>query len=246
MGSTRLPGKVMKEILGHPMLWHIYNRLQGAKTLDDIVIATTINPLDKVIIEFAKENGIKYYRGSEMDIVDRMYMTAEKFGATALVRVTADCPLVDPEIVDMMVEAFSVGNYDYVSNWSPTQRTYPHGIEVEMYSFKCLRKLWIEVKDPLLREWIPFNIHDNSDQYNIKIIQNDSDLSVYRLTVDYEEDFLLVNKIYSELFKQNSVFSMVDILRLMEKNPELAKINEQYSEKKGVEGYVEQKGRKLV
>lgn len=245
MGSNRLPKKVMREILGKPMLWHIFRRLRTVSNITDVVISTTLNPLDKDIIEFAKEYKIKYYAGSENDIVDRMYQTAKYFDATALIRITADCPVVDPFIVENLVNSFLQNNFDYVSNWSPQKRTYPHGLEVEIYSISCLDRLWNEVKDPLLREWIPFNIHENPDKFDIKILENETDITEFRWTVDYKEDLILIEKIYSELYRDDYIFTMEDILKIIDTTPDLKKINDKYKEKKGVEGYIEQKKENL-
>jgi spore coat polysaccharide biosynthesis protein SpsF len=241
ISSTRLARKVMKRILGYPMLWHIFKRIEQACSIDKVVIATSTNAGDEEIVTFARNHGIDYYRGSEDDIVDRMYQTACKFEATGLVRVTADCPVVDPKVIDEVVGYFVEDTCDYVSNWGPYKRTYPHGLEVEIYSRDCLQRLWQDVKEPLMREWLPFNIHNNPDKFHMRIVENEVDLSDFRWTVDYEEDFVLVSKIYRELYKENVIFTMEDILRFIRKNPELSKINEKFKEQKGIEDYLEQK-----
>ncbi len=241
MGSTRLAGKVMKEIMNKPMIQHIYNRLNEVKTVDEVVIATTLDTRDKVIVEFAKKNGIKCYAGSEKDLVDRMYQTADRFEATAIIRVTADCPLVDPVIVESVASTLLDYDYDYVSTWTPQSRSYPHGLDVDGYSMKCLKRLWHEVKDPLLREWIPFNIHEHPHEFHVKVLPNDEDLSGLRLTVDYEEDLILIHKIYDSLYREDRIFCMDEIIEFLKMNPELAKINEKYKDKKGIEGYIKGK-----
>lgn len=243
MGSTRLPQKVLMDINGRPMLWHIVNRLKGAASISEVVIATTNKPLDEAITAFAEQHGIPYYAGSEDDLVDRLYQTAVKFNASALVRITADCPFADPVEVDKVVSLFCEdAECDYASNWSINHRTFPHGLEVEIYSTECLKRLWTEVSDPLMREWIPFNVQEHPDKFNIKILNNDTDLTYLRITVDYEEDLVLAKKIYSELYREDKLFYMDDIVELLSRKPEMVKINEKHGDKKGVEGYIEKKG----
>ena len=246
MGSTRLPGKVLKNIQGVPMLWHMYRRVKAAEYIDRVIIATTLNTYDKEIVRFAESRNLDYYAGSENDILDRMYNAALTFDATAIVRITADCPLIDPEIIDKIITAYIEDNCDYVSNWSPNKRTYPHGLEAELYSRKCLEQLWNNVDDPLLREWLPFNIHDNLADFQVKFVEHETDLSGFRWTVDYEEDLTLVRKLYSGLYSENHIFKLNDLIEFFNKNPGLIKINEKYKDKKGVEGYLDgKKGKKL-
>ena len=241
MGSTRLPGKVMMELHGKPMIRHIYDRLQNSLLVDNIVIATSRNPQDSVIIKYADDNGISYFAGSESDLVERMCLTARQFEATSIVRITADCPIVDPAVVDDVLRAFNEGGYEYASNWSTEKRTYPHGFEVEVYSIECLERLMREVHDPLLREWLPLNIQEHKDAYNIRIIHLDRDLTCFRLTVDYEDDKLLMEKVFQKLYGEGRVFSMGEVVDFLKDNPEIAAMNAKYSHMKGTEGYEEGK-----
>lgn len=241
MGSTRLPGKVMMEIHGKPMIRHIYDRLLSASLVDNIVIATSTNPQDSVIIKYADDSGIRYFSGSENDLVERMCLTARHFEATSIVRITADCPIVDPAVVDDVLRAFNEGRCEYASNWSTEKRTYPHGFEVEVYSIECLERLMREVQDPVLREWLPLNIQEHKDEYNIRIMHLDRELTCFRLTVDYEEDKLLMEKIFQNLYGDGRVFSMGEVVDFLKDNPEIAAINAKYSHMKGVEDYEEGK-----
>jgi spore coat polysaccharide biosynthesis protein SpsF (cytidylyltransferase family) len=237
MGSTRLPGKVMKELHGKPMIWHIYKRLKAATLLNDVVVSTSNSKKDGVVADFCGEHDIKCYRGAEADLVDRLYGTARRFGATALLRVTGDCPFVDPLLVDRLLEGFVRGNYDYASNWSLNHKTLPHGLELEVYSTDCLARLWNEVKDPHLREWIPFNIHNNLESFRTVTITSSKMYPDMRLTVDYEEDFELTERIYDELGDDGRIFGLQDIADLFEKHPDLAGINAMYSGKTGAEDF---------
>jgi spore coat polysaccharide biosynthesis protein SpsF len=228
MNSTRLPGKVLKDIYGKPMLWHIFNRLRYAKLVDQIVISTSKEPADVSIVHFAEANQIPYYAGSELDLLDRWYQTARKFKADAMVRVTADCPLVDPAITDKLIKYYlDKGPFDFVSNSRP-KATYPHGLDVEIYAFSALEKAWGEIRDPLLREWGSANFFEHPDKYRIANLANSRDLSYMRWTVDYQADLDFVKEIYKKLYKEDSVFSMADILRLLNKNPQLMEINKKH------------------
>ena len=238
MGSSRLPGKVLLEIQGKSVLWHIINRLKYSNLIDKVVIATSNNKKDKAIEYFARKNKIGFYAGSELDLVDRLYKTAKKFGGKYLVRITADCPLVDPLIVDKAILYFKKhkGKLDYVSNI--TERTYPDGLDVEVFSFKSLEKVWNEVKDPFRREWITSNFYENPHIYKLGIVKNEKNLSHLRWTIDFMEDFSFVEEIYKNLYKKDKVFHMKEILELLKKNPEIGYINVQYTKKySGDSGY---------
>ena len=186
MESTRLCGKVLKEILGKPMLWYLINRLKHAKLLDQIVLATSGKESDEPILKFAKKNDIAYYAGSELDLLDRIYQAAKKFEADAIVRITADCPLIDPEIVDKVIKYYlDKGPFDYVSNARP-KATYPVGLDTEVYSFKALEKAWEEVKDTFRREWLSTNFFECPEKYRLGLLEYEEDLSYMRWTVDYQ------------------------------------------------------------
>jgi len=229
MGSSRLPGKVLKAILGNPTLWHLINRLQAAQLVDKIVIATSTNQQDKPIVEFAEENGIDCYAGSELDLVDRLYQTAREYGAEAMVRITGDCPLVDPLVVDRVTKCYLDGQdrLDYVSNISP--RTYPDGLDTEVFSLSALERVWQEVKDPRVREGITENFLEHPEKYRLGNVAHDQDLSAMRWTVDYQDDLKFITEIYSRLYREDNIFLMEDILDLLKKNPELSEINRRYA-----------------
>ncbi len=229
MGSSRLPGKVLEAILEKPTLWHLINRLQTAQLVDKIVIATSINQQDKPIVKFAEENGIDCYAGSELDLVDRLYQTAREYGAEAMVRITGDCPLVDPLVVDRVTKYYldGQGSLDYVSNVSP--RTYPDGLDTEVFSLSALERVWQEVKDPREREMIPENFLEHPKKYRLGNVAYDRDLSAMRWTVDYPDDLKFITEIYRRLYREDKIFVMADILELLTKNPELPEINRRYA-----------------
>ncbi len=229
MGSSRLPGKVMMDIVGKPLLWHIVNRLKYSKLINKIVVATGNGEENDVIEGLCKRYNIDYYRGSEEDLIDRYYQTSKLFDADVVVRAPADCPLVDPEIVDKVIDFFlkNINSYDYVNNSRP-HITYPHGLDVETFSFCLLEKLWREIKDPFRREWFTTVIFENPEKYKISCLKNDVDLSHLRLTVDYKEDLELIRYIFQNLFTDNVCFSLKDILELYSRNQKMFNINQKY------------------
>ena len=225
MGSTRLPGKVMMDIVGKPMLWHHVNRLRKARLVNQVVVATTDQERDRPIRSFAEGNGIPYYAGSELDLVDRLYQTANKFGADVVVRVTGDCPLVDPQVIDRMLAYYADNRdrLDYVCNNSPP--TYPDGLDAEVISVRALERVWSEVTDPFQREWISSNFREHPEKYVIANVENDQDLSSMRWTVDYEDDLKFVRAVYERLHRGGEVFLMKEVLELLSREPELAEIS---------------------
>lgn len=225
MGSTRLPGKVLKDIVGKPMLWHIADRLKHAKLVDQIIVATSDNERDEAIIAFAKDNKIDYYAGSEIDLLDRIYQVAKQFEANAIVRITADCPLVDPVVVDKVVKYyFEKGPFDYVSNSRP-EATYPLGLDVEICSFHALTRAWEEVKDHFMRSQALANLYVVPNKYRLGSVRYDRDLSYMRWTVDYQDDLDFVTEIYKRLYQEDKIFLTQDILNLLEKDSKLMEIN---------------------
>ena len=223
MGSTRLPGKVLKEIVGKPMLWHVINRVKNAKELDDIVIATTNLKEDTQILELASEIGVKNYAGSENDVLDRYYQAAIMSKADVIVRITADCPLVDPNVIDKVVRYYLSNDFDYVS--TSIKPTYPDGIDVEVFSFASLKKAWDEAKLASEREHVTPYIWKNPTTFKIKNYDNECDISYMRWSVDEQHDLEFVRGIYNRLYTKDSLFYMEDVLDLLKGNPELMNIN---------------------
>lgn len=227
MGSTRLPGKVLKKICSKTVLEHDIERLKGIKNLDEIVIATTIKEDDNKIVEEADRLGIKYFRGFEEDVLSRYYYAAKENNADVIVRVTSDCPLIDSEISEKIIQYYLDNNdkYDYLSN--TIDRTYPRGLDTEVFSFKALEKAFIEAKIQRDREHVTPYIWDNPNLFRVFQYKNDKDYSNLRWTLDTEEDFQLISKIYYYMVneKKNCIFLMNDIIELYKEYPELKKIN---------------------
>lgn len=229
MGSTRLPGKVMLPILGRPVIWHVVNRLRHSRLIDEIVISTSANPLDDVIGNFARSEGISCYRGKENDLMDRLYQTAKLFNANAIVRITADCPLIDPKVVDTVVKKFldNAEKVDYVSNI--IKRTFPDGLDTEVIGYEALHKAWQEVTDEFWREWATMYFVENPQKFRLMNVEYFRDLSKLRWTLDYREDLEFIREVYKHLYSNNeNIFYMEDILKLLEQRPEIAEINSKY------------------
>jgi spore coat polysaccharide biosynthesis protein SpsF len=231
MGSTRFPGKILKDIQGKPMLWHVINRVNYSNLIDKIVIATTDNKEDDKIEGFCKTNDISSYRGSQKDVLDRYYQVARIYQVDLIIRITSDCPLIDPDIIDKAIEHYlnNKEKVDYVSN--TLERTYPRGMDAEVFSFGVLEKVWQKAKKQYEREHVTPYIYENPDTFNLSCIKNENDLSYLRLTVDEEKDLELVIGIYKKLYKKNNIFYLEDIVKLFEEYPELKSVNETVKQK---------------
>ncbi|WP_035289864.1 glycosyltransferase family protein [Clostridium sp. KNHs214] len=232
-GSTRLPGKVLKNICGKTVLEHDVERLRKIRNIDEIVIATTDKENDNKIVEEALRLKVKYFRGSEDDVLSRYYYAAKKYKADVVVRVTSDCPLIDYEVSEKIIQYYLDNNdkYDYVSN--TIKRTYPRGLDTEVFSFRTLEKAFNESKLQRDREHVTPYIWDNSNIFKLYYYKNDIDYSELRWTLDTEEDFQLINKIYDLLYPHMiSEFRFKDILDLYNDYPELKSINANIEQKK--------------
>lgn len=232
MGSTRLPGKVMMKLCGKIVLEHIITRVKQAKEIDDIVIATTVQEEDNSIVEEARKLGVKFFRGSEEDVLSRYYYAAKENNADIVVRITSDCPLIDPKIVDGIISLYKKNKYDLVTNAGSdlSQRTYPRGLDTEVFSFEKLENAYIEAKKNYQREHVTPFIYENST--NIFYYKNDIDYSKHRWTLDTEEDSELINKIYEELYNGKHDFYLEEILELFKRQPDLFNINKYIEQKK--------------
>ena len=221
MGSTRLPGKVMKPLGGRPILWHVVNRLKSASMIDDIVVATTDQPSDDVIKEWCGLNGTGCYRGSQDDVLDRYFYAARNAGAKTVVRITSDCPLVDPALVDRAIRKFSEGGFDYVS----LDPSFPDGLDAEVFSFEALEKAYMAAALSSEREHVTPYIWKRTQLFRVCRIMSETDLSHMRWTVDDERDLKLVTAIYGGIDAGERVFHMDEVLRFLEKNPALLGLN---------------------
>lgn len=198
------------------MLSHILSRLSFSKFINCLVIATTTNPEDKALVDFAKENSVGFYCGSVDDIVDRIYNAAVKFNAEVVVRIWGDCPLIDPKIVDKVIEKLLKGNADYASNSQPP--TFPVGFNCEVYKIETLKRIIEATSDAFYRQY-PFEYVLGSGGFKVEKINYAYDLSDIYLTVDYPEDLEVISEIFKNIQYEGKIFHMEDVLRFLDKNP---------------------------
>ncbi len=226
ISSTRLPGKMLADIEGKSLLLHVIERVRKSKKIDAIIVATTDKKADKKIIEISKKAGVKTFAGSETDVLDRYYQSAKKFSSEVIVRVTADDPFKDPEIIDELVGVFlnNKSKFDYVSN--TIKPTYPEGLDIEVFSFVALKKAWKESKKSFQREHVTPYIWQNPKKFNVKNISFKKDLSHLRWTIDHPQDLQFAREIYKRLYAIKPIFLMQDILGVLKKEPHLVKINQ--------------------
>jgi glutamate-1-semialdehyde aminotransferase/spore coat polysaccharide biosynthesis protein SpsF (cytidylyltransferase family) len=223
MGSTRLPGKVLLDLAGQPMLWRVISRTCRAKTIEQVVVATSTAAADDAIAAFCTERGIVCFRGSETDVLDRYYQAARCVQAQTIVRITADCPLLDPDVIDQVVHHFLSGAWDYVSNVNPP--TFPDGLDTEVFSFATLERAWNEAHSPAHREHVTPYIR-TSGRFQTTNIENEQQTSAHeqRWTVDDPADLEFARRVY-EVFAAKLEFGLCDVLSLVEQTPELRQIN---------------------
>lgn len=229
MGSTRLPGKVLADIAGMPMLWHVINRLEPSELIEKVVVATSKDTKDDAIEEFCKKYNFEFFRGSEEDVLDRYYKTAAFYNADIIVRITSDCPLIDYRVVDKVIKAFIENKVGAASNTA--ERTFPRGLDTEVISFGALKKCWEETKNPYQREHVTPYIYEKPDLFGLFSFKNDVDLSYLRWTVDEKDDMEFVKKVYEKLYRADKVFTMDDVLVLLKDNPSIAEINKSVKQK---------------
>ena len=221
MGSTRLPGKIFKLLSGKPVLWHCANRLKQSKNLNDIVIATTKKNEDDPVVEFCKNNKINLYRGNENDVLDRYYQCAKSFKSDPIVRISADSPVIDPTIVDEVLEQFLKSPYDIYR----TSDEFPGGLDCECFSFDVLEDTWKNANLPSEREHVCPYIYKHPEKYKIGYLNKFTNLSHYRWNLDEKSDFDFLNIVFNRLYKPGKIFLTQDIFDLLKAEPQLLKIN---------------------
>jgi spore coat polysaccharide biosynthesis protein SpsF len=226
MGSTRLPGKVLAEIAGVPMLVRTVERARQAATVDDWIVATTRDPSDDPLKTLCLEHGYRLFRGSVDDVLDRFHQAAVQGGADVIVRVTADCPLLDPALVDLTVRAFLDASppADLVVNRLPGARTYPIGLDVEVVSFAALERAWREAIEPHQREHVLPFLYDPPGRFRVIRLDAERDYCDLRWTVDTPADLEFVRQVYARLGGRGD-FGWRDVLALVQAEPDLASIN---------------------
>ena len=226
MSSNRLPGKVLLDIGGEPMLMRVFTRARRAKRLDEVVIATSMDIEDEPIVRICKERDVPYSRGSAMDVLDRFKNAAREHGAEIVVRLTADCPVIDPDLIDQTVDAFLVSDppADLAVNRLPWERTFPIGLDTEVCASSTLEIAWREADKLHQREHVMPFFYENPERFHILHVQNKKDYGRLRWTVDTADDLTFIREIYAR-FGGRDDFTWGDVLALLEKEPELVEIN---------------------
>ena len=226
MNSTRLPGKVLKLIYARPMLGYMAERVSSASEVDDYVIATSVEVSDDPIEEFCINNDIPVFRGNLHDVLDRFYRASEITDAGIIIRLTGDCPLVDPNIINTMVRMFKKNSYDYLANTAPPEGiTFPEGMDIEIFTKEALKKAWNEAEKPSEREHVTFYFWKNKNLFSTFRYDLEENYSDYRLTVDYPEDFEVVEKIIQHFHNSTLQFNMDEIVTFLVENPEITDLN---------------------
>jgi spore coat polysaccharide biosynthesis protein SpsF len=233
MGSTRLPGKVLMDLGGETVLARVVRRLRRATLIEEIVVATTNSAADHSIVRECQRLSVQVFRGEENDVLDRYYHAAQCFGAGGIVRITSDCPLIDPEIADNTIRSFLERRPDYASN--ALQRTYPRGLDTEVMTWEALSRGWREARLSYQRAHVTPYLYENPDRFDILAVRGEADYSGYRWTLDTAEDLAFIRAVYDRLDNDDS-FSWRDVLALLEREPELVELNRDVMQKALQEG----------
>ncbi len=222
MSSTRLPGKILMKVMDRPLFSYQIERLRFSKMIDNIIIITTDKKEDDAIVEFAKQEGLDFYRGSEDDVLDRYYQTAKQFKIDNILRLTSDCPLIDPPIIDEVITEYKNKDFDYIY----TGPTFAEGLDCEMISFKALEKACAEATIPLDREHVTLYFRKNTDIFKCYIYNKKKNDSKYRITIDEECDFIVVKAIIETLYSsENPVFLFEKTREFLDNNPAIYSLN---------------------
>jgi spore coat polysaccharide biosynthesis protein SpsF len=226
MGSHRLPGKVLLDIAGQPMLARVAARTRRAQTVAETLIATSADPEDDPIAAFCEAAGFPCYRGSPDDVLDRYYQAARASHAEVIVRLTGDCPLIDPKVIDHTVREFERVDVDFAANRLPPpwHRTYPIGLDTEVCTFKALERAWEEADQPHQREHVMPYLYEKEDRFRVLLVNHEPDYGHYRWTVDTVADLDLMRRIYTH-FPGRDDFSWLEVVALFKRKPALAAIN---------------------
>jgi spore coat polysaccharide biosynthesis protein SpsF len=231
MGSERLPGKTLAPLAGAPALGHLIGRLRRSRNIHGIVVATTTRPEDDAIRDFGRSIGVTVFSGSSEDVLDRTLRAAELVEADVIVQVTGDCPLIDPDITDRVIEAYMEERPDYASNVEPA--TYPNGLDTEVFATGLLRKVAGLTSDPADREHVSLFIRERPDQFrqvNVEAPPHQR-WPALRLTLDTPEDYRLIGRIFDSLWPENPYFGLDDVLRLLREQPHLLELNRSIEQK---------------
>ncbi|MBX7199604.1 MAG: glycosyltransferase family protein [Rhodospirillaceae bacterium] len=232
VSSSRFPGKVLAPLLGQPMLFRQIERVRRCREIQDLVVATSTDPSDDALAEACGSHGVKVARGNLNDVLDRFITAATPFNPAAVVRLTGDCPLADPETIDAVVAHYRSGAFDYVSNVEPA--TYPDGLDTEIIRMEALTRAHRDARLQSEREHVTLFIRNHPEIFRRGNIALPENLSHMRWTVDEPADLVFVEAVYRELYPSNPAFSLADILDLLRRKPQLADINAGFERNAGL------------
>ncbi len=233
VGSARLPGKVLEKVAGKLLIEHVIHRVKQSSLIDEIILATGSGKENALLGQVARREGIRFFAGSENDVLDRFYKALRTQGfntSSTVIRITGDCPLIDPDVIDQVIKKYRANGCDYVSNVNPP--TFPDGLDTEVFSFRALEKAWKEAKQPQDREHITTYIR-NSGNFKLENLEHKKDLSAERWTVDQEEDLNLIRRVFSHFSKKKD-FRMSDVLELKKNKPEIFQVNQHIARNEGL------------
>jgi spore coat polysaccharide biosynthesis protein SpsF len=222
MGSKRLPGKVLKDLGGDTVLGRVVSRVRRCRLLNDLVVATSTAPADDVILHECSRLEISSFRGSEQDVLDRYYLAAREAQADAVVRITSDCPLIDPGVSDKTIQAFLDVGPDYASN--VLERTYPRGLDTEIVTLAALECAWRDAREAYQREHVTPFIYEHPEHFRLLSVKGDHDYSQYRWTLDTPEDLEFIRAVYAR-DADGQDLGWEDVLNMVESEPDLAELN---------------------
>ncbi|MFC1709968.1 cytidylyltransferase domain-containing protein [Candidatus Omnitrophota bacterium] len=231
MASTRLPKKILLDLGGKTVLEQVVSRARASKHIDEVVVATTVSKQDLAIVNLCSGLGISVYCGSEEDVLDRYYQTARLFNAQHIVRITSDCPVIDPKIVDDVIDLHLKEKADFTANI--IKETFPDGQDVEVFTFKSLNKAWQEANLLSEREHVTPFIKRNPDIFKLVNLESKVNLIQKRWTLDSSEDYEFLKKVFEALYKQNPLFGMEEILKFIERHPSVELINQHIARNEG-------------
>jgi spore coat polysaccharide biosynthesis protein SpsF len=231
MNSKRLPGKVLLPVNGVPVIDYVFSRVGSVKEINKVVLATTTNGDDDPLIEFAENNSVSYFRGSENDVLERFYLCALQEKADYIMRITSDCPLIDPSICSHLIKVYKMMDVDYVNTGS----SFAEGLDCELFTFKALKRAYLNAKLSSEREHVTMYLHNNPEEFNIYTLENNTDDSRYRFTLDQDEDYQVICAIIESLAVQNIALTTNNIKVFLDNNREIFNLNQNILRNEGLQ-----------
>lgn len=224
MGSSRLPNKVLLELAGKTVLEHVIQRTLQSKFVNEVIVATTISKLDLQLVQYCSSKNIRVFIGSEDNVLDRFYQAAKLLQPKNIIRITSDCPMIDPDVIDHIGNIHIRESTDYTSN--TLDETFPDGLDAEVFTFEALKTAWQDATLLSEREHVTPYIKKNPEKFKLFSVKSDINLSHHRWTIDQQQDYTFLSSVFSRLYNNNPDFRMKDVLNLLVEEPGLSKIND--------------------